>query len=83
MVQTDRRKPAASLRRARLIPLRPPWRRALPSAGLGRPGPRLPRLARLHHDRRRAAPAAGPAPVAARSARPAAATHRDRRSARV
>ena len=59
-----------------------PRRDQLPHPGLGRPGPRIPRLARLHHDRRRAAPAPGPAPVAARSARPAAATHHHRRSAR-
>jgi putative transposase len=59
-----------------------PRRDQLPDPGVGRPRPRLPRLARLHHDRRRPAPAPGPAPLAARTARPAAATHRDRRSDR-
>src|SRR5262249_6622372 len=56
---------------------RPAARRdQLPHPGVGRAGPRLPRLARVHHDRRRAAAAARPAPLAARPAPPAAATHR-------
>jgi hypothetical protein len=53
-----------------------PRRDQLPHLGLGRPGPRLPRLARPDHDQRRAAAAAGLAPLAARPAPPAPATHR-------
>src|ERR1019366_6886967 len=42
-----------------------PRRDQLPHPRVGRPRPRLPRLARPDHDRRRPAPAAGPAPVPA------------------
>jgi putative transposase len=55
-----------------------PRRDLLPHPGLGRPGPRLPRLARPDHDRRRPAAAARPAPLTPRPASPAPATHRHR-----
>ena len=54
-----------------------PRRDLLPHPGLGRPGSRLPRLARPDHDGRRAAAAAGPAPLAARTAPPAPAARRN------
>jgi putative transposase len=50
--------------------------------GLGRPGPRLPRLARIHHDLERPTAAARPAPLAARTTPPAPATHSHRHRAR-
>jgi putative transposase len=55
-----------------------PRRDQLPHSGLGRAGPRLPRLARPDHDRRRAPVAARPAPLADRPAAPAPSTHRNR-----
>jgi Transposase, Mutator family len=53
-----------------------PRRDQLPVSGLGRAGPGLSRLARVHDDQRRPAPAAGPAPVSARPAPPAPAARR-------
>src|SRR5215467_6150659 len=44
-----------------------PWPDQLPHPGLGRPGPGLPRLARIHHDLRRPAAPARPAPLPART----------------
>jgi putative transposase len=46
------------------------WRDQLPVAGVGRPRPGLPRLARAHHDPARPALAAGPAPPAPRPTHP-------------
>ena len=57
-------------------------RNQLPHPGVGRPGPRLPRLARRQHDPRRPPPPAGPAPLTPRTTHPAPATHRHHQPAR-
>ena len=59
-----------------------PRRNQLPHPGMGRPGPRLGRLARREHDPRRAPAAPGPAPLPARPTHPAPATHRHHQPAR-
>src|SRR5579859_7848830 len=55
-----------------------PGETSCPQPGLGRAGPRLPRLARPDHDLRRPAPPARPTPLAPRTAPPAPATNSSR-----
>ncbi len=84
------RDPALQLHRAHLRRDPPPHqghrpaarRDQLPHPPLGRPGPRLGRLARREHDPRRPPPPAGPAPLTARTTHPAPATHRHHQRAR-
>jgi hypothetical protein len=55
----------------------------LPHPRVGRPGPRLGRLARPDHELKRPAPPAGPAPLAARTTPPAPARHQQTQPARA